>query len=71
MTASCRLGSEFAFPSSTAPLHTYHPGLTKREWMAAMIMQGLVGGHFGAEQFVDLSMRAVRMADELLEELAK
>lgn len=53
-------------------------GLTKREYFAAMAMQGmrgLVGGYYGAEerkrQFELTAEWAVEQADALLAELAK
>lgn len=45
-------------------------GLTKREYFAAMAMQGLLAQN-GYDRFDSLAIDAVRQADVLLEELEK
>ena len=45
-------------------------GLTKREYFAAMAMQGLLS-HYGTSYSVQNTMEAVYMADALIEELNK
>lgn len=57
------------------------PGLTKREYFAAMAMQGLVSREGWAERFISeggdkslmnmLAFASVKMADELLKELER
>ena len=46
-------------------------GLTKREYIAAMAMQGMLSNHYN-RRFAELTAKnAVKYADELLEELEK
>ena len=45
-------------------------GLTKREYFAAMAMQGLLS-HYGTSYSVQNTMEAVYMADALIDELNK
>lgn len=64
-----------AFPTSEANAHTYETGLTKREYFAAMAMQGIIAtitiGR-GEPEFVSLIVEsAVKHADALIEELEK
>lgn len=42
-------------------------GLTKREYFAAMAMQGMLANSFWGEQ--DVAEQAIRYADELLKQL--
>lgn len=47
-----------------------YTGLTKREYFAAMAMQGLLA-NYGSSYSVQNTMEAVYMADALIEELNK
>lgn len=50
--------------------HSEYGGLTKREYFAAMAMQGLLAQN-GYDRFDSLAIDAVQQADALLEELEK
>jgi predicted HTH domain antitoxin len=56
---------------STMPLLTNQSGLTKREYFAAMAMQGIVSSLNGQIMLEKVSKFAIMQADALLEELAK
>lgn len=69
-------GQKPAFPAYE------HIGLTKREWFAGMVIQGLLGGSAVDMQFADLAGNvldcrpllasdAVKMADAMIAELNK
>jgi hypothetical protein len=50
----------------------YHaPGVTKREYFAAMAMQGAVANNGVNASFEGIASEAVKYADALLKELAK
>ena len=49
----------------------YLLGLTKREYFAAMCMQGLVSKVNGSYLFKDMAQDALRTADALLDELGE
>lgn len=52
------------------PILSKYMGVTKREYFAAMAMQGLLAQN-GYDRFDSLAIDAVRQADALLEELEK
>mgnify|MGYP000678153413 CR=1 FL=1 len=56
---------ESAFPNK------WGNGLTRREYFAAMAMQGLMANSSRASIFKNLALDATRAADALLEELEK
>jgi hypothetical protein len=59
-------GNKTAFPSD---IHRYTDGgLTKREYFAAMAMQGIVDRNF---HYDDVARDSVRFADAILKELDK
>lgn len=59
-------GNNTAFPSD---IHRYTDGgLTKREYFAAMAMQGIVDRNF---HYDDVARDSVRFADAILKELDK
>jgi hypothetical protein len=76
-------GNEPAFPSFNDRGYTELPGLTKREWMAAMCLQGLLANVNIVSQIDQLADHSDRgfekiaadnarsMADAMLAELAK
>ena len=47
-----------------------HPGLTKREWLAGLAMQGLLCNSV-TNPVLEVASHAIRHADELIAELAK
>lgn len=51
----------------------HQPGLTKREYFAAMAMQGIIANnHHGPDEYVKQAAReAVQYADALIEQLNK
>ena len=67
--------NEFAFPSGDAGRVGYSGGLTKREYFALHIMQGIFSnsGNIGKTDniFLLCSKAAIQAADALLAELAK
>ena len=76
--AGLRLGSEPAAPvhelARAAGCVAIHLGMSKRELIAAMVMQGLCGAiamELNDDQLRDFSSCCVRMADSLLQELAR
>lgn len=60
-----------AFPSDTTNLAEFERGLTKRELIAAMLMQGLVAKHGYETGARHIALEAVTLADALIEELSK
>ena len=66
MSASI-LGREYAFPGPAVG------GLTKREWLAGLVMQGLMSIREVVDENTEICIArlAVSQADVLLEELAK
>lgn len=71
-------GSELAYPytevNSDGSIYHENKGLTKREYFAAMAMQGMVSGVFTPEGFKGGTPRgladlAVELADHLIEAL--
>lgn len=68
------LGAQPAFPDNP-PNGQRRPGLTKREYFAAMAMQGLCAGiQYGPGVLIssdETAGDAVEFADKLLQELAK
>lgn len=67
MTAK-KLGAECAFPTGAEG----DPGLTKREWLAGLAMQGVCSNeHHSMTNFGTVAGWAVKQADALLAELAK
>lgn len=68
--AAFPLGAPIDYPHGN-PTGPSNHGLTKRELLAAMAMQGLVSGS-GADYDDDIVARnAVRVADRLIEELER
>jgi hypothetical protein len=64
--------NELAFPCTAAK--PWHAGLTKREYFAAMAMQGLLAGEYrdtSDKQLQWVSDWAVKHADALLAELER
>lgn len=49
----------------------YKQGLTKREYFAAMAMQGLIAGAEYAVPLIELAEQSVEIADALINELNK
>lgn len=76
MSARTLAGDRAAFPQpfseAAGPIHPDFGGLTKRELIAAMAMQGALAGTAGGHLSPpNLYQEAVRHADGLLQELAK
>lgn len=72
-TVAKALGDAYAYPEAIAE-DGIEGGLTKRELLAAMAMQGLVSysGSFGVSAGPgDIAGRSVQLADALLQELSK
>ena len=79
-TETLRNATESAFPTNyeadcetcqrSMAVTTPHPGLTKRELLAAMAMQGYCAEGVGGVATV-IATESVKMADALLKELAK
>lgn len=66
--------NDMAYPvldRSQTPNETYQLGLTKREYFAAMAMQGMLAGDDGNSSAEYVAHDAVKQADALLKELAK
>lgn len=61
-------GSEAAFPLISPDGMSINQGLTKREKIAAMAMQGLIST-FNGEYSNELAKRSIQAADELLKQL--
>jgi hypothetical protein len=59
-----------AFPLISDEGYIINAGLTKREYFAAMAMQGLLSD-YESESIEDYSKYAVQLADALIEELSK
>jgi hypothetical protein len=51
--------------------NVYHPGLTKREYFAAMAMQGLLASPKYPDGLGHVGTDAVKFADDLIAALAK
>lgn len=67
-----RNGREEAYPvmgSHDPSMGRYNPGMSKREAMAAMVMQGLVANDAESHECEWYASVAVRLADCLLERL--
>ncbi len=66
-------GKESAFPIDSDDLKTVETGLTKREYFAAMIIQGLTAKYNlkAPEDQQILSQMSVELADTLITELNK
>lgn len=66
-------GNDMAFPVdyTQTPNNTYQLGLTKRELFAGMAMQGIISSLDMKVPNTDVAVAAVKMADQLLKELAK
>lgn len=64
--------NDFAFPAVLSENYeSYDPGLTKREYFAAMAMQGFLSGPDGSDD-ADLTAKQARLhADALIAELNK
>ena len=69
--------NEPAFPTYVGDAFNCNPGLTKREYFAAMAMQGMMASAFWAdnanfnpEHEERMAIEATRMADALLNALA-
>ncbi|TXG77595.1 hypothetical protein E6Q11_02380 [Candidatus Dojkabacteria bacterium] len=58
-------------PNTNLPLFIPIGGLSKRDYFAAMAMQGMLGNQKINPQWVDLPLEAVQKADHLLAELSK
>jgi len=58
-------------PEHIAKGWKYRPGLSKREYFAAMAMQGLLANPNDANQYLNIEARSVRMADILIAALNK
>jgi hypothetical protein len=59
-----------AFPLISDEGYIINAGLTKREYFAAMALQGLLSD-YESESIEDYSKYAVQLADALIEELSK
>lgn len=64
-------GDRSAHPADMQALGRVEAGLTKRELIAAMALQGYIAADWGENQPSLLARFAVENADALLEELAK
>ena len=64
-------GNESAFPSHGTMGEVAYQGVTKREYFAAMAMQGFCAAPDATGKYTDYARDAVRTADALLAELAK
>lgn len=63
-------GNYSAYPFEHA--HSYAQGLTKRELIAAMAMQGYCANSpIGSEDYVDIAVFSREQADALIAELSK
>lgn len=67
-------GDDYAFPTEEA--ESYYHGLTKREYFAAMAMQGLIAStppvsDISEEMYHGIPIMAVFTADKLIEALNK
>lgn len=67
------MNNEPAFPALNNETQFYVPGLTKREYISAMNMQGLLAawGQHDVTNFDEIAHDAVKAADALLAELEK
>ena len=61
------LASPTYYPTGSINQH----GLTKREWFAAMALQGLLAGRISGATEAGYEQISVQMADKLIEELNK
>lgn len=61
-------GNQPAFPASDEVIRGGTFGLTKREYLAGLALQGLLSDH---DSGVNLDIKAVKIADDLLEALEK
>jgi hypothetical protein len=62
-----------AFPFNDIDINghkTYSLGLTKREYFAALAMQGLLANDYHEVDLEDLVSRAIEYSDELIKQLA-
>lgn len=62
---------EAAFPAIEGVTAFYVKGLTKREYIAAMALQGLLAQSPGPDKANKFAKQAIIAADALLEELSK
>lgn len=65
-------GNEPAFATTCNDVE--YPGLTKREYFAAMAMQGIISGRQSSlNSYIDdyIGKTSVKLADELLKQLSK
>lgn len=60
-----------AFPASQSEHNASEIGLTKREYFAAMAMQGLLANQEVFSRYIEVERAAVLYADALLQELSK
>jgi hypothetical protein len=70
------LGNKSASPTIGTHVHsgqliTHDPGLTKREYFAALAMQGMLANSQADGSIEDFAKWSVQYADALLEELCK
>jgi aminopeptidase-like protein len=56
-------------PNGKTNIEEYPYGLTKREYFAAMAMQGMLANNNGNYSTVDIAQHSVRMADDILKRL--
>lgn len=68
-SAHPHIGTDYS--KQDRPLTKVHSGLTKREYFAAMAMQGLCAGRSEFEDPEVSAQTAVRITDKLIEELNK
>lgn len=61
--------NDMAFPASRST--SIQLGLTKREYFAALAMQGIIGDHLPEENYQGMAVNAVLAADALIAELSK
>jgi hypothetical protein len=66
-----KIGSEPAFPHYETHANGYRPGLTKREWLAGLAMQGMCAGPKREYTKNQCAKEAVALADAMLLEGAK
>jgi hypothetical protein len=63
-------GNDSAYPLEIAT-GQYNSGLTKREFFAAMALQGLLADPYSTQEFADMASMSVQVADALIAELSK
>ena len=71
MATHITITNDLAFPTQPSDYHAGNEGLTKREYFAALAMQGILCDGDGGHSERSLANTAVNMADALIEALNK